>query len=106
MDGPIMLEVFTNIAITGLTFFCVAWFFSSILTSPTISIVAGLITPLIIWSIILYIALSYPRRSMGSANMEDNGIFLSRPMPYAIPALFRTRHLALPAAGRTVSASC
>ena len=56
LDAPFFVEGFTNIALTGLTFFCVAWFFSSILTSPTISIVVGLIAPLIIWSVILYIA--------------------------------------------------
>lgn len=35
-------------AITGLTFFCVAWFFSSMLESPTFSVCAGLIAPLIV----------------------------------------------------------
>jgi ABC-type transport system involved in multi-copper enzyme maturation permease subunit len=55
INAPFILGGFTNIALTGLTFFCVAWLLSSILTSPTISVVGGLITPLIIWSVILYI---------------------------------------------------
>jgi ABC-type transport system involved in multi-copper enzyme maturation permease subunit len=49
------LIIFCNMAITGLVFFCVAWLFSSILSSPTFSTIAGLITPLIIWSLILYV---------------------------------------------------
>jgi hypothetical protein len=45
--------VMINAAITGLLFFCVAWFFSTILTSSTFSVAAGLVAPLIIWSIML-----------------------------------------------------
>jgi ABC-type transport system involved in multi-copper enzyme maturation permease subunit len=46
--------VMINTAITGFVFFCVAWFFSTILRSPTFSVAAGLITPLIIISVILF----------------------------------------------------
>ena len=46
--------IMIHIAITGLVFFCVAWFFSTILHSPTFSVAAGLATPLIIFSLILY----------------------------------------------------
>ncbi len=42
------LLMFVNMAATGLTFFCVAWMFSAILESPTFSVCAGLITPLVI----------------------------------------------------------
>jgi ABC-type transport system involved in multi-copper enzyme maturation permease subunit len=43
-----------NAAITGLVFFCVAWFFSSTLRSPTFSFAAGLAAPVIILSLILF----------------------------------------------------
>jgi ABC-type transport system involved in multi-copper enzyme maturation permease subunit len=56
MDAPIILEVMTNIAITGLIFFCVSWLLSSIFISPTFSIVGGLVFPLILWSLIMYTA--------------------------------------------------
>ncbi len=48
--APVMIIV----AITGLVFFCVAWFFSTFLRSPTFSVVAGLMTPAIIASLIWY----------------------------------------------------
>jgi ABC-type transport system involved in multi-copper enzyme maturation permease subunit len=55
MPSPPVVPLFMiHIAITGLVFFCVAWFFSTILRSPTFSVVAGLVTPLIIWSLVLY----------------------------------------------------
>jgi ABC-type transport system involved in multi-copper enzyme maturation permease subunit len=38
----------STIAITGLTFFCVAWLFSCMLQSPTFSVAAGLIVPLLV----------------------------------------------------------
>jgi ABC-type transport system involved in multi-copper enzyme maturation permease subunit len=53
-DPSVAPVVMINAAVTGLIFFGVAWFFSSIVRSPTFSIVAGLVTPLIIWSLILY----------------------------------------------------
>lgn len=37
------------IAVTGLTFFCVAWLFSCLLESPTLSVCAGLIVPILVW---------------------------------------------------------
>ena len=40
--------VLGTIAITGLTFFCVAWLFSCMLQSPTFSVCAGLIVPLLV----------------------------------------------------------
>jgi ABC-type transport system involved in multi-copper enzyme maturation permease subunit len=43
-----------NVAITGLVFFCMAWFFSAILRSPTFSVAAGLVAPVIVWSLIMY----------------------------------------------------
>jgi ABC-type transport system involved in multi-copper enzyme maturation permease subunit len=55
MNSVFMLQIMSNIAVTGLVFFCVAWFFSSFLRSPTFSIVGGLITPAIIISLIAYI---------------------------------------------------
>ncbi len=50
--APILM---INLAIIGFVFFCVAWFFSSFLTSPTFSTIAGLAAPLIVWSLILYV---------------------------------------------------
>ena len=49
--GPGILDlpiVFGNAAITGLTFFCVAWFLSSLIASPTFAICGGLISPLLV----------------------------------------------------------
>jgi ABC-type transport system involved in multi-copper enzyme maturation permease subunit len=43
-----------TVAITGLTFFCVAWLFSSMLESPTFSVCAGLIAPFLVWMGILW----------------------------------------------------
>lgn len=43
-----------NAATTGLAFFCVAWFFSTILRSPTFSVAAGLAAPIIILSLIAF----------------------------------------------------
>ena len=43
-----ILCVLGSIAITGLTFFCVAWLFSCMLRSPTFSVCAGLITPVLV----------------------------------------------------------
>ncbi len=43
-----ILCVLGSIAITGLTFFCVAWLFSCMLRSPTFSVCAGLITPFLV----------------------------------------------------------
>ena len=55
--------VIINTLITGLMFFCVAWLFSSFLSSPTFSVCAGLIAPLLVVSGIYYIRylLSMPR---------------------------------------------
>jgi ABC-type transport system involved in multi-copper enzyme maturation permease subunit len=53
---PELLRAFCNTAITGLTFFCVAWLFSSFLASPTFSVCAGLIAPLLVVSGLAYIA--------------------------------------------------
>jgi ABC-type transport system involved in multi-copper enzyme maturation permease subunit len=38
-----------TVAITGLTFFCVAWLLSSMLESPTFSVCTGLIVPFLVW---------------------------------------------------------
>jgi ABC-type transport system involved in multi-copper enzyme maturation permease subunit len=48
-----------NVAVTGLLFFCVAWFFSSFLASPTFAVFGGLITPLLIPSGILLVAYQF-----------------------------------------------
>jgi len=50
-----LIVVLANTATTGLTFFGVAWLFSSFLTSPTFSVCAGLITPLLVVSGVAYI---------------------------------------------------
>ena len=44
-----------TIAITGLTFFCVAWLFSCMLQSPTFSVCAGLIVPLLVVTGIVWV---------------------------------------------------
>jgi ABC-type transport system involved in multi-copper enzyme maturation permease subunit len=51
-----VLQQLVNIASTGLAMLGVAWLCSAVIKSPTISTFAGLITPLIIWSIIYYVA--------------------------------------------------
>ncbi len=48
------IELFTNTAITGLTFFCVAWFLSSLIGSPAYAACLGLLTPLIVMVGIAY----------------------------------------------------
>jgi ABC-type transport system involved in multi-copper enzyme maturation permease subunit len=40
----------TLTAITGLTFFCVAWFLSSFVGSPAFNACGGVLLPLIVWS--------------------------------------------------------
>jgi len=42
-----LVEFVTNLALTGLLFFGVAWFLSSFLTSPTLAVAGGLVTPLL-----------------------------------------------------------
>jgi ABC-type transport system involved in multi-copper enzyme maturation permease subunit len=51
---PDMPSFMINTAITGMVFFCAAWFFSQFLRSPTFSVAAGLVTPVIIISVIGY----------------------------------------------------
>jgi ABC-type transport system involved in multi-copper enzyme maturation permease subunit len=46
--------IWANFAITGLTFFCVAWFLSSYIASPALAVCGGLITP---WLVLSGIAL-------------------------------------------------
>jgi len=46
-DPEVVAELLTNTAITGLTFFCVAWFLSSFIASPTFAVCGGLVTPLL-----------------------------------------------------------
>ncbi len=48
-DWPGILEVGANLAITSLTFFCVAWMLSSFTPSPVLSVCGGLIAPILIW---------------------------------------------------------
>ncbi len=51
LDGRVIdfaWRVLGTIAITGLTFFCVAWLLSSVLESATFSVCAGLIVPLLV----------------------------------------------------------
>jgi ABC-type transport system involved in multi-copper enzyme maturation permease subunit len=55
-DQATFREIFANIAIVGLTFFCVAWFFSASIRSPTIAVCAGLATPLLVVGSIIFIA--------------------------------------------------
>jgi ABC-type transport system involved in multi-copper enzyme maturation permease subunit len=44
----VLFRELRTIAITGVTFFCVAWLFSCILESPTFSVSAGLIVPFLV----------------------------------------------------------
>jgi hypothetical protein len=44
-------EVMLRVAIAGLTFFCVAWCFSSLLSSPAVAVCAGLVAPFLAWSL-------------------------------------------------------
>lgn len=54
-DLPRFGEVLANAAITALVFFCVAWFLSSFIASPTIAVCGGLITPLIVGSGLFFV---------------------------------------------------
>ena len=42
-------------AITSLTFFCVAWGLSAFLSSPTVAVLGGLLTPLFLWTGIFFV---------------------------------------------------
>jgi ABC-type transport system involved in multi-copper enzyme maturation permease subunit len=53
---PMLPGLFINVAATGLTFFCVAWFLSSFIRSPAISVLAGFVTPPLIAATFLYAA--------------------------------------------------
>ena len=50
-----LLSVLGTIAVTGLTFSCVAWLFSCLLESPTFSVCAGLIVPLVVMTGIFWV---------------------------------------------------
>jgi ABC-type transport system involved in multi-copper enzyme maturation permease subunit len=55
------------IAITGLTFFCIGWFFSSFTSSPTLAVFAGLLTPFI-----LAVGIGIGSEIFGLARLEDS----------------------------------
>jgi ABC-type transport system involved in multi-copper enzyme maturation permease subunit len=57
-----------TIAVTGLAFFCVAWLFSCMLESPTFSVSAGLIAPLLVVTGVLWVGYLL--------NFEDAGGFV------------------------------
>jgi ABC-type transport system involved in multi-copper enzyme maturation permease subunit len=52
---PDLLQVVATIATTGLAFFCIAWFFSSILRSATFSVCAGLLAAPFLMATFLFI---------------------------------------------------
>jgi ABC-type transport system involved in multi-copper enzyme maturation permease subunit len=54
-DAPEIYRGVFYTAITGLTFFCVAWFLSSLITSPAIATCGGLIAPLVVVGSILFV---------------------------------------------------
>ena len=54
--------VLINTAITGSVFFAVAWFVSSFLRSPAISVCAGLVTPALIAGNFLFVAYVFDQR--------------------------------------------
>jgi ABC-type transport system involved in multi-copper enzyme maturation permease subunit len=54
-DTARLLQGGINIAATGLTMFCVGWFLSSLLSSPTIAASGGLIAPLAVVFGILFV---------------------------------------------------
>jgi ABC-type transport system involved in multi-copper enzyme maturation permease subunit len=45
------IQAIANVALTGLTFFCVAWFFSSLLGSSAVAVCAGVVTPFLAWTL-------------------------------------------------------
>ena len=53
-DYQPFFEVLANIAVTGLTFFCVAWLFSSLFSSPVIAVCAGMITPFVVFTMPIF----------------------------------------------------
>jgi ABC-type transport system involved in multi-copper enzyme maturation permease subunit len=67
-------------AITGLVFFCVAWFFSTVLRSPTFSVVAGLSAPAIIFSLILFV--NYLLR--GELSIDSRGMDIYAALSVAV----------------------
>ncbi len=76
-----------NTAITGLVFFCAAWFFSTILRSPTFSVIAGLVTPLIIISLILFgMYLIYGDREIPGAESIIQICYLCLSLAVALPS--------------------
>jgi ABC-type transport system involved in multi-copper enzyme maturation permease subunit len=57
-------------AIVGLLFFGVAWLFSSFLTSPTFSVAAGIMAPLILAGLLAYISFSFIEKQLGGPMSE------------------------------------
>jgi ABC-type transport system involved in multi-copper enzyme maturation permease subunit len=55
-DYQVIREILGSIAIVGLMLFCVAWFFSATIHSPTFAVCAGLISPLPVYCAICAIA--------------------------------------------------
>ena len=51
-NGPMALEYTVRMATAGVTFFCVAWFISSLLNSPAIAVCAGLVAPWLAWALV------------------------------------------------------
>ena len=63
-----------NIAVTGFTLFCVAWFLSSFVASPAFDVCGALITPLLVASGISFV--DWLRTTAGSSPLIiDNGTF-------------------------------
>ena len=96
--------VYCNIVVTGLTFFCVAWFLSAFVNSPTFAVFGGLITPLLI--LLGFQFVSWLVRLLTGRWANDDGTivqfwYLSY-LRDARPVVFRGRHVALSAAGGTV----
>lgn len=59
-----------NLAVTGLLLFGIAWLFSSFLTSPTFSVAAGIVAPLILGGLLAYITHLFIQERFGAPVAE------------------------------------
>ena len=101
LPRPVNWLGLATIATTGLTLFCVAWFFSSFVASPVLAVCAGVITPVLVASgigiangLLLLAGLRHPSRRL----LYSTRVVL-RHLSGACLSRFRRRHVALSAAG-------
>ena len=89
LRSPELPSIFETVAIAGLTFFCVAWFLSSLIASPTFAICGGLITPFLVLIGFRFVSwLVFRSEShwpFDNAGLWNRGIFLTlAPLCFAV----------------------